>query len=116
MARGIAIKVTKNRLGAIADILPRATGAIVNKHGQAMEATAKRLVPVDTGALQASIQWRMVNTTDGELTAGGGDVNYEGFVEFGTRHMAAQPYLRPAVERERGPFMDDMRRLEDALR
>jgi hypothetical protein len=31
----------------------------------------------------------------------GTNVSYSVYVEFGTRHMAAQPYLRPAVEHVR---------------
>ena len=56
--------------------------------------TATDLVPVDTGALQASI-W-----------AGGGDTfvecyaeeHYASYVEFGTWKMDAQPYFIPALE------------------
>lgn len=90
-----------------------------------LEATAKKLVPVDTGALKASIkahaQRRGRGTVEARVVA---SMPYADFVEYGTgragagtvdagpggqldppgsyRHgpsagMVAQPYLRPAV-------------------
>lgn len=60
---------------------------------------AKSRAPVDTGQLKA-------RTTITGLTGNGttatatnqSDVPYAGFVEYGTRHMAAQPYFRPGME------------------
>lgn len=64
---------------------------IVYKVGDVIETTAKQLVPVKTGALQRSIK----NTGNGvEATE-----DYAGSVELGTAKKAAQPYLRPAIER-----------------
>jgi hypothetical protein len=55
----------------------------------------KRLAPVDTGQLRDSV----VPTPEGiEVRA-----PYAALVEFGTRHMEAQPYIRPAVYRYRSP-------------
>lgn len=55
--------------------------------------TARRLVPVKTGALQATIR-----AEGGTVSAGGGEVDYAGVVELGTAKRAAKPYMRPAVE------------------
>jgi len=61
---------------------------------EAIAAKARDICPVDSGALQASIH----------VEGGGGDysviadVSYAEAVEYGTSKMAAQPYLRPAVE------------------
>ena len=61
-----------------------------------IEAEAKRLCPVDTGRLRASIT-HVVD--EGRLIAmAGSDVLYAIFVEMGTIKMSAQPYLRPALE------------------
>jgi HK97 gp10 family phage protein len=54
---------------------------------------AKRLVPVDTGALRDSI-----SVIDGSPMAVVADAPYSLYVELGTRHMAAQPYLMPALD------------------
>ena len=58
---------------------------------------AVRLVPVDTGALQSTIRVE-VNGDVVTLVAGGDGVDYETYVEFGTIKMAAQPYMRPAID------------------
>lgn len=58
---------------------------------------AKVLCPVDTGRLRDSITWEL--GTVGGLPAAriGTNVEYASYVETGTRYMAAQPFLRPAL-------------------
>lgn len=58
------------------------------------QALAKQSCPVDTGRLRNSILYHPGNM---ECTV---DTNtlYAPFVEFGTRYMAAQPYLYPAYQ------------------
>lgn len=84
---------------------------------------AKRRVPKLTGNLSRSIHigghedlnpgGQIINTTGagvpgpqiGHSSAAvyvGTDVVYAGPVEFGTVHMAAQPFLRPAFDTQRG--------------
>lgn len=48
-----------------------------------------------TGALRQSITMSIEN--GGLQGRVGPDVTYAGFVEYGTRFMTAEPYLRPAV-------------------
>lgn len=77
---------------------------VVAKTALSVEADAKALAPVDTGAMRASI-----NTTfhggafrpSAEVRPG---VNYAIYVEMGTSRMAAQPFLFPALDRHRGEF------------
>ena len=60
-----------------------------------IEAEAKRLCPVDTGRLRASITYIV---DEGRLTAmAGSNVLYAIYVEMGTIKMSAQPYLRPTL-------------------
>ena len=55
---------------------------------------AKRLCPVDTGRLRSSIRPRLdAANLDAEVFT---DVFYAEYVEYGTVHMAAEPFLRPA--------------------
>jgi HK97 gp10 family phage protein len=54
---------------------------------------AKRIVPTDTGDLQRSIHPEV--TSDGMFVVA--DEEYAAFVENGTSKMAAQPFLRPAL-------------------
>jgi HK97 gp10 family phage protein len=67
--------------------------------GERILATAKALCPVDTGLLQSSIEMFVGHSEMGRLEVQvGSSVRYAGFVEFGTSKMAAQPYLRPALD------------------
>ena len=60
-----------------------------------IEDDAKRLAPVRTGALKASIRAN-VRGDHAEIEAG---VRYSSYVEEGTSDTAPQPYMRPAVDR-----------------
>ena len=57
-----------------------------------IERDAKLNAPVDTGMLRASI----TSTGGGSEYEIGTNIEYAPFVEFGTRYMAAQPFLFPA--------------------
>ena len=65
-----------------------------------VERGARMRSPVDTGNLHAS--WDSeVRTSRGEITGEvGTNTHYAPHVEFGTRHMSAQPMLRPALDAE----------------
>lgn len=75
---------------------------------------AKELVPVDTGTLKRSIHMEDV---PGELAvAVGTDVPYAPFVEFGTSRQPAQPYLRPALDENKGEIVREFgEALEDIV-
>ena len=63
--------------------------------GLVAEGYAKKLAPVDTGNLRNSITHEV---DDGEPAAYiGTNVEYAPYQEFGTIHMKAQPFLKPAV-------------------
>lgn len=73
-----------------------------------IEREAVSRVPVDTGRLKGSIGTQEVGNII-EVGSGvreGSEVEYAHFVEFGTRNMAAQPYLQPAVEAVRAKHPD----------
>jgi len=61
-----------------------------------VEGEAKRLCPVRTGRLRASIHTGKIE--DGVYYVGT-NVHYAPYVEFGTRKMAARSYLRPAAKK-----------------
>ncbi len=58
---------------------------------------SQRDVPVDTGELKAS--GKVVERGDGAEVIY--DVDHAAPIEFGTSKMAAQPYLRPAIDNHR---------------
>ncbi len=66
-----------------------------------VERRAKQLAPVDTGRLRSSITSRLGSDSQGVVGIVGTNVSYAAFVEFGTRYMAAQPFLRPALDAAR---------------
>jgi len=65
--------------------------------GSEMENDAKAACPVDTGHLRESLEHEVQDDT----LRVGSNVKYAVYVEEGTRHMHAQPYLRPALYRQR---------------
>ncbi len=82
---------------------------VVKSNGTQLNQKAKRLAPVDTGYLKGSI------TTSVEL---GGlqstttpTASYSSYVEYGTRFMAKQPFLKPAFDIQKKVFLNDLERL-----
>jgi HK97 gp10 family phage protein len=59
-----------------------------------VKALAKQLAPVRTGRLSGSI-YAKIQEWVAEI---GAEATYALFVEFGTRHMRARPYLYPALQ------------------
>lgn len=72
-------------------------GVFLAKKAVQVEREAKHLCPVDTGRLRASITHGLDRDEQGLVAYVGSNVKYAVFVELGTRHMGAKPYLRPAL-------------------
>lgn len=66
----------------------------LERMAQEVLATARGLVPVQTGALQAS----MTVESEGTGFRVSANTRYAGYVEYGTYKDPSQPYLRPALE------------------
>ena len=60
---------------------------------QLIESTAKRYAPSRTGKLRNSITIEKINNTEYSI---GTDLEYAQYLEFGTRYMQPQPFMRPA--------------------
>lgn len=88
--------------------------------GMTIEGQAVELAPYLTGRLRGSITYATqkqrsrprspANQDESVSTPGniwtlhvGSNVNYAEYVEYGTKHIAAQPYLRPALDWGRKP-------------
>lgn len=70
--------------------------------------TAK--APVDTGAMARSIKMELSN---GGLHAEiGPTTEYAPYVEYGTRYMNAQPFVRPALLVQSVKFKNDLNKLK----
>ena len=82
---------------------------IVQQNGSEMQSKAMRNAPVDTGNLKRSIGLDLSNggmSATVEPTA-----NYSPYVEYGTRFMSAQPYVKPAFDAQKRKFKSDMDKL-----
>ena len=93
---------------------------VVRKNGSELQKKAQKNAPVGTpqstgipgyvgGTLKRSIG---LDITDGGMTAEVEPLaEYAAYVEYGTRYMNAQPYLRPAFNEQKEKFKQDMRKL-----
>lgn len=105
----IAARVAFNHTKAIQGELKENASKVIRKTLLDVLADAAALAPVDTGALKNSLspsgEGNVFDMKPGDLFGvAGTSLEYAGFVEFGTRRMAAQPYLTPAAERQRPAF------------
>ncbi|MFC4426206.1 HK97-gp10 family putative phage morphogenesis protein [Deinococcus navajonensis] len=89
----MSFKATNGR--AAATLIAHRRAALM---AQEIRTEAVLAAPVDTGRLRQSIGVQKVS--DGHYRVGT-NVVYAPFVEFGTRHNRAQPFLRPAFEKVR---------------
>lgn len=103
--------IVKNNVSAYTARVEAGVGTAVAKAVQEIEIRSQRLVPVDTGLLRSSVRTEhssRVGQHEGKIHY---ETDYAVFVEMGTRKMAAQPYLIPAVEYVRTRFNNDLRRV-----
>lgn len=80
---------------------------VVAKSAHDLEAQAKSLAPVDTGALMNSIG----TDATGLHAEVGPTVNYAQFLEFGTYKMAPQPFMGPAADAVEPAFLAAMEQI-----
>lgn len=82
---------------------------VVKYHGAGLQQKAKQYCPVDTGNLKRSIGLELEDfgmTASCEATA-----EYAPYVEYGTRYMDAQPFMRLAMYNEEPEFIADLKKL-----
>ena len=80
--------------------------------GLVAQGYAQDLCPVDTGRLVSSIKHGVIS--DEKCAYIGTNVEYAAYVELGTSRMAAQPYLKPAVNDHVNEYRDILKnRLEN---
>ena len=110
--------------------------ALVEEYVGLIRDEAKRLAPVDEGDLEGSIRPALKGIANaymvyGEVIAGSPEVYWAAFNEFGTGQrgaasgvetaagynygsvpgMSAQPFMRPAADKYRDPFLRDLRKI-----
>ena len=82
---------------------------VVQDNTQEMTQNATRLAPVDTGNLKRQISKEI---RDGGFTGvTRSKAPYTGYVEYGTRFMNKQPFIKPSFEKQKVKFKSDLMRL-----
>lgn len=92
----VEMRIKKAGLDALIKLIPEVGDVACDLASEAVVDEARRIVPVDTGFLKSTIG--RVKKSEGHWVAYA-LAHYASFVEFGTRKMAAQPFMRPAFER-----------------
>lgn len=82
---------------------------VVRANGARLQRGAKAKAPIDTGTLFRSIDLQIKDS--GLSAVVQPHTEYAAYVEFGTRKMSAQPYLKPAFNTVRAQFISDLRKL-----
>ena len=104
----------EEKLSNLEEKLSRALDEALEEIAEKIRDDAKSLVPVDTGALKKSIRVEKKGELQVSVVAGDGgvinpktgrEVDYAGFVEFGTSRMSPQPYMQPALEKNRDEIL-----------
>lgn len=79
--------------------VPEKARLAIRKAGTDIKRDAQAIAPVDTGFLKSSISMQAQGNKTLARVEVGPTANYAAFVELGTHKMAAQPYLRPATDK-----------------
>lgn len=113
MKVSVNYKVTYNRLPEIIAMFPGAVSAVVKKTAMDIEADAKEDCPVSPGGgtLKNSIK---AKTEEFSATVSP-NTDYAAYVEFGTYKMGAQPYMRPAADKNEPKFVAAMEEIVKKL-
>lgn len=98
MRTGEGLRVTQNATGTGFNVI---LGARIHRASAPGESPA-----IDTGALVNSIQSRQLGPMQWAVVAG---TEYAKPLEYGTAKMAARPFMRPAADALRQPFIDAIR-------
>lgn len=82
---------------------------VLKGNGEQMFQSAQKNVPVDTGKLRDSIR---LNIDEGGFNVNiKSDADHASYVEYGTRHQHAQPFVGPAFKKQQKKFKEDLNKL-----
>ena len=90
--------ITKNNIPAVIAAAEQAKPKALLSAALIVQADAKMRAPYDTFRLRNSITHGLYGDDDAWV---GTNVEYAGYQEYGTRFMAPNAYLRPAVDAQR---------------
>jgi len=110
----IGLKELEEKLSNLEEKLSKALAEALEEISEKIRDDAKNFAPIDTGALRKSIRIEKKGKLQVSIIAGGGgvinprsgrEVDYAGYVEFGTSRMAPQPFMQPALEKNRDEIL-----------
>ena len=99
------MKAIKDKIKNEPSVLQRA----VMHHGAQLQQKAMRAAPVKTGNLKRSIMLDI--SYNGLVATVEPQANYAPYVEYGTRFMNAQPFMRPSYYSQVALFKSDIQKL-----
>lgn len=114
MRFGHKITGTRELSGVIASArrnAPKQTVQVIKNNAEEIKNTARKLAAVDTWFMHDSIYTRHM----GMMSIIHSPAPYSGYVENGTRHMMAQPFMFPAVEQQQAKFQKDLQDVMDGV-
>lgn len=84
---------------------------VVLLNGTELQRKMMRAAPVDTGHLRRSVGMSGNRTDMGLSVSVMPNAEYASYVEYGTRYMSAQPFVRPSFNKQKHIFIKDLRAL-----
>lgn len=103
---GVTIKGLSSLRAKLTKLEPVTRAAMsrgVQKGGLLVEGDAKLIVAVDTGELRDSLHTEVTTTPNSATATTGTNVEHGPYIELGTSKMSAQPFLQPALQKNKKP-------------
>jgi HK97 gp10 family phage protein len=111
--RSASIRIVFNNFPQLIDGMPGAADQVVRETAEAIEATAKAMVPVASGELQGSINAHPAGPAHWQVEAG---TDHALYVEYGTaKHGGPRPYMNPAAHQNEPRLADGMRKAVEGM-
>lgn len=109
------VRALGSRLTAAGPRVGAQAAAVLRRTAFAIEADAKALAPVDTGALEGSISTTIAGDgRHGAMTVEvGPTVEYGIYQEFGTSTQSGTPFLGPAFDRHAPGYAEALARIAE---
>lgn len=97
---------TFNHFAQLGNSIPERGEQLVQAYAGFWQSAAAQLAPFDTGDLKESVGSELTGPHDAKVFA---TMEYAEHQEYGTVHMPAQPFMRPARNALAAPFQRDLK-------
>jgi HK97 gp10 family phage protein len=106
------VDVLVSKLAALEKAMDTGAKRGVAEQADRAATDAESMVPVDSGALAGTIRTEQ-SEMSASVVAGDDSIDYPGYVEFGTSRTPAQPFMRPAADRQGNEAESKMSQVRD---